>query len=418
MARSLEAADAALELVDQGELVGLASDLIRIPSFKGGAETELAYWVEAFFKARGYKVDMQEVEPGRYQTIATLPGRGTGKSLMFNGHLDIDPLRGGWQRNPWEPTVEGDALYGAGARNMKGGLAAMIVAAEAIRRTGVVLNGDLVLACVIGELEGGIGTAHLLESGLRTDMAVLPEPLGADTLITTFAGVVEFAVSTIGFSEHMTRNSAFTIDAIEQMGKAMSALRNMTFSGEKRSDLPDLPMLNIGCIMGGRGRSYDLRGPNYISDYCTVLVDVRFPPGLTSADVIGDIREVLDQVQRENAGFDYELCETIPNGFGTTGCNFEPTEVPTSEYIVQSVARHFASVSGQEATSIGAVVPWSYAAGDTSHLWRAGIPCLFYGPNSPLRVPGDSDDCVSISQMETVAKVLVLTAMDVCNMPK
>jgi acetylornithine deacetylase len=248
-------------------------------------------------------------------------------------------------------------------------------------------------------------------------MAVLPEPLGSDSLITTFAGVVQIAVSTVGFSEHTTRRSASTVDAIEQMGKAIGVLQRLSFSGERRSDLPDLPMLNVGCIMGGRGRSYDLRGPNYVSDYCTVLVDIRFPPGMTSTDVIQDVCRALDRLQAEDSDFVYEISREIPEQFAMANCNFEPTEVPTGEYIVQSVARHYETVSGQRATKVGSVVPWSYAAGDTSHLWRAGIPCLFYGPNSTLRVPGDTDDCVSISQMLTVSKVLTLTALDVCNLP-
>jgi acetylornithine deacetylase len=100
------------------------------------------------FERRGYRVDLQEVEPGRFQTVAVLEGSGGGKSLMFNGHIDIDPLALGWRRDPWTPTVEGDRLFGAGVNNMKGGVTAMISAAEAIRKSGVRLKGDLVVAWV------------------------------------------------------------------------------------------------------------------------------------------------------------------------------------------------------------------------------------------------------------------------------
>jgi acetylornithine deacetylase/succinyl-diaminopimelate desuccinylase-like protein len=124
-----------VDAISPEAVVELASDLIRIPSFKT-EETPLARWLESYFTERGYEVEMQEVEPGRFQVISRLRGSGGGKSMMFNGHIDIDPLSLGWRHDPWEPAVEGDRLYGAGVMNMKGGDAAMITAAEAIRTTG------------------------------------------------------------------------------------------------------------------------------------------------------------------------------------------------------------------------------------------------------------------------------------------
>ena len=170
--------------IDPQHLVDLASDLIRIPSFSPD-ETPAAQFLADYFRPRGYDVLMQEVEPGRFQTIATLRGTGGGKSLMFNGHLDINSLK----RDPWTPTVDGDRLYGHGGENMKGGVATMITAAEAIRAAGIRLRGDLVIACVVGETQGGEGTHHLVQSGLRTDMAILPEPYGIEHLVTIHGGI-------------------------------------------------------------------------------------------------------------------------------------------------------------------------------------------------------------------------------------
>src|SRR6266487_2148335 len=123
-----------LAQVDRPALIDLASELIRIPSFKT-EETLLARFLADFFHPRGYHVELQEIEPGRLQTIATLKGTGGGASLMLNGHIDINALTLRWRRDPWTPSVEGDRLYGHGVQNMKGGLTSIIMAAEAVRQS-------------------------------------------------------------------------------------------------------------------------------------------------------------------------------------------------------------------------------------------------------------------------------------------
>src|SRR5262249_37743863 len=113
-------------------MLGLAQDLARIPSFTT-EETPVAQYLARYLGQRGVTVELQEVDPGRLQCVARVPGTGGGRSLMLNGHTDIDPLGIGWRRNPWEPAIEGDRLYGHGLVNMKGGVAAMIEAALLLR---------------------------------------------------------------------------------------------------------------------------------------------------------------------------------------------------------------------------------------------------------------------------------------------
>jgi acetylornithine deacetylase len=199
---------------------------------------------------------------------------------MFNGHTDIYPLAMGWRRDPWKPSVEGDRLYGAGSRNMKGGLAAMIAAAEGVRTSGVTLKGDLVLACVLGELQGGVGTSYLCREGPLTDMAVVPEPFGANNILTVNAGVLEMDINVIGISLHITRLKEGSVDAIEMMAKAVPFIKNVKFRHTPRKDLPGLPRINVGAIIGGRGRDHNMSGPNFVADFCTVLVDARFRRGI------------------------------------------------------------------------------------------------------------------------------------------
>jgi acetylornithine deacetylase len=402
-----------LDHVDRSALLGLASDLIRIPSFKT-EETRLARWLAEYFTARGYVVDLQEVEPGRFQTIATLRGTGGGQSLMFNGHIDIDPLAYGWKRDPWTPTVEGDFLYGAGVYNMKAGVASMIAAAEALRQSGAAHRGDVVVACVAGELQGGVGTVHLLKTGLRTDMAVVTEPYGAHHVVTTHAGVTEMAISTIGKSRHITRKKE-AVDAIAKMVKAIAALERVRFRCTPRPDLPALPILNVGGIIGGRGRDHDLKGPNFTCDYCTILIDVRFLPSQTFESVLADIRTALDAVKGEDPEFEYEIEAPPPAKYNALRVNMEPTDVPLDADIVRTVVQHYTTVTRKGPSVVGPILPMSYAGDDICHLWRAGIPCVLYGPQGLEGTGTEPDTCAFISEMELTAKVLALTAIDVCN---
>ena len=412
---STDTARRLMESVDREEMLRLAEDLVRIPSFKT-EETDVARFLGDFLAQRGYEVELQEVEPGRFQTIATLKGSGGGKSLMLNGHIDIDPLAMGWKRDPWTPSIEGDLIFGAGIRNMKSGVSAMIEAAEMVRRSGVPLLGDLVLACVVGELQGGVGTSHLCRHGPLTDMAVVPEPFGANNILTVHAGVLEMAIHVLGNSRHISRKEE-AVDAIAKMCKAVPAIDGVKFTYTPREDLPGLPRINVGAIIGGRGRDYDMRGPNFVSDFCTVIVDVRFLPGMTSASVKADIERALDEVKRGDPDFQYEIEMPPDPKYRVFTVVMEPFDLPKNEYILETVLRQYRTVTGKEPDGVGTVLPGSYTGDDTCHLWAAGVPCLLYGPGGGSESDTIPDEFSRISDMEQVAKVLALTALDVCNLP-
>ena len=412
---STDTAQRLMDSVDREEMLRLAEDLVRIPSFKT-EETDAARFLGDFLAQRGYEVELQEVEPGRFQTIATLKGSGGGKSLMLNGHIDIDPLAMGWKRDPWTPSIEGDLIFGAGIRNMKSGVSAMIEAAEMVRRSGVPLRGDLVLACVVGELQGGVGTSHLCRHGPLTDMAVVPEPFGANNILTVHAGVLEMAIHVLGNSRHISRKEE-AVDAIAKMCKAVPAIDGVKFTYTPREDLPGLPRINVGAIIGGRGRDYDMRGPNFVSDFCTVIVDVRFLPGMTSASVKADIERALGEVKRDDPDFQYEIEMPPDPKYRVFTVVMEPFDLPKNEYILETVLRQFRTVTGKEPDGVGTVLPGSYTGDDTCHLWAAGVPCLLYGPGGGSESATIPDEFSRISDMEQVAKVLALTALDVCNLP-
>ena len=408
-------ADTLLNAVDTASMLDLAQQMVRIPSFKT-EESDLARFLAEFLGSRGYHVELQEVDPGRFQTIATLRGSGGGKSLMLNGHIDMDPLAMGWKRDPWTPSVEGNRIFGGGIRNMKAGVASMITATEAVRLSGAKLKGDLILACVVGELQGGVGTSHLVKNGPLADMAVVPEPFGAENVVTVHAGVLEMAVHVLGNSRHISRKEE-AVDAIAKMCKAVPAIGNVDFTYEPRADLPGLPRINVGAIIGGRGRDYDLRGPNFVSDFCTVIVDVRYLPGMTSQSVKADIARALDEIAATDPDFRYEIEMPPDPKHKVFRVVMEPFDLPRDEHILQSILRHYRTVTGGEPEGLGAVLPYSYTGDDTCHLWQAGVPCLLFGPGGGSESDTIPDEYIRISDMEQVAKVLSLTALDVCNLP-
>ena len=401
--------DDVLACIDRQELVELGKDLIRIPSMIGD-ETPLARWLAGYFSARGYDVELQEVEPGWYQTVAVLKGSGGGRSLMFNGHLDNNPLASGQTGNPFEPRVEGDRLYGAGIRNMKSGVASMVHAAEALRRSGTPLKGDLVVACVLAELQGGLGTVHLMESGYRTDMAVVTEPYGAHNIVTKHGGMSKFSLHVKG--RHPAGDDLTGVDAIPQMMKAINAIYNTPLTFEPW-DVKGLPWLKVGSIIGGRGESYDLRSVSRNADLCTAFVAVSTVPGMTAETIRRDLESTLDRLRREDPDFDYELVHPIERRFNTWIMDHPPMDMPVEEEIVQTLAANYRKVTGREPSTIG--LPASELSArygdDDAHLWLAGIPAPIYGPGGGSY----GNDYSNIDEMVLCSQVLALTALNVCT---
>jgi acetylornithine deacetylase len=399
-----------LNAVDAHEVIELAKDLVRIKSYTT-EETPVARFLRGVFERHGLRSELQEVDPGRFQVIARLPGTGGGKSLMLNGHLDIDPIPGGWVRDPYTPSIEGDRFYGAGIFNMKGGVAAMIEAALAARRSGARLRGDVIVAGVVGELQGGVGTVHLLKSGVRTDLAIVPEPYGTDTIVTKHTGVMELAIHVIGRSAHISRLDR-SVNAISKMTRVVQALEALRLRGAHDPELPALPLLLVGSIVGGRGREWELRGPNVVPDVCTIFVDVRFSPTMTPASILDDVRGAVEAVRAQDPTFAFEIEFPMKP---ERRCNREvmpAVAMPTDHPLVQTVARNVRAIVNVE-PRVGAVVPRSYAGNDTAHLYGAGIPCCLYGPAAEYDET-TADRYTPVSQIVDCARVLAATLGEVC----
>jgi acetylornithine deacetylase len=397
-----------LAAIDDDEVVRLAKDLIRIPSFTT-EETPCAEWLDRYLRGQGLDVTLQEIEPGRKQTIARLRGTGGGRSIMLNGHIDIDPLASGWTRDPFDPWIADGKLYGHGIYNMKAGVTACIMAGLALQRAGAPLRGDVVLACVAAELNSGIGTIYALEHGQRTDMAVVAEPYGARTILTKHTGTMDVVIHTLGRATHISKKEQ-GIDAIGLMMRAIEALNAMTFTHAHDPDLPGLPRLNVGSVIGGRGRGHNLRGAYTVSDFCTAYVNVRFNASQTGDTVIADIRRTLDALAAANPAFRYEIEFPPLPARGLGRLAKAAVDVPKSEPIVQMVRRNLRLMTDAEPEHFGVRLPQSYAGNDTTHLWAAGIPCCIYGPGGGYTDYHDVH--VDLADLFLCTRVLALTALE------
>lgn len=220
-----------------------------------------------------------------------------GRGVIFNGHIDVvspEPLAN-WAYGPWDATVEADWLYGRGAGDMKAGIAAMLLAVEAVRASGVQLKGDVVLETVIEEECTGNGTLACGLRGLRADAAIIPEPHGLQASLAT-VGVIWFRVHTRGAASHVLAADS-AVNAIEEMYKVITALRELETelnTGHRHPLYRDLPHpinLNIGIIRAGDW-------PSTVPSACTMECRLSCLPGVTVDETQALVRETITAAAR------------------------------------------------------------------------------------------------------------------------
>lgn len=430
-----------LSNINEKDVIDLAKELVKIPSF-AGEETPVAEFLAQCYNDHGIHVRMQEVEPRRFQPLATLKGTDSGTSLLLNGHMDIDPLFRD-QKDPFKPMVKDGLLYGAGLCNMKAGVTAMVMAMIAIAKAGVDLKGDLFCNPVVGELQGGVGTLYTIKHGPRPDAVVIPEPTH-QALLLKHGGVLDVAITTLGRSKHISKREG-SIDAMKKMWAIqqalyeMDAMKKWTFKFDP--DLPDLPLMNLGSIIGGRGRNYELRGPYDVSDVCTLFIDIRINASQSLETVKRDLTTLLEKLKEIDPKLEYEIqfppasAENLGRSISPfnkhiadiIGLYMPPFSMSEDEYLVKAVSLSHEKVTGNPPIKIiseatcrlagGRVV---YAGTDAAHYWSRGIPAFCYGPGcteQPYLKMGHHPP-VPIIQILTCTKALALTALDICTKTK
>ena len=195
-----------VDAVDGPAALNFLAEMIRFKSYSGEpGEVDLARFMVDAMKKLGLEASLSPVPKNRFNAIGTLKGTGGGKSLLFNGHMDTNPVTGNWTVDPWGGVYDDEFIYGIGVSNMKSGDAAAFMAVKMLTDAGVKLKGDIILEYVVGELQGGIGTVNAIENGVKADCFVNMEPTDLNGL-TLHAGSFNVTIELAGVTRHMSKS--------------------------------------------------------------------------------------------------------------------------------------------------------------------------------------------------------------------
>ena len=410
--------DKAIAAVDADEAIELSRQALRIRS-PSGEEADVARFFVERMRAIGLEAELQPVPASHnmgasFNAIGRLKGSGGGPSLMLNGHIDHNPTSDGWTKDPFGGVVEDGWLYGF--VHMKAADATYIAAANAVKKAGIALKGDLVIALVCGELRGGSGTRHALETGVRADYFVLGEPTELDIGLNHTASIVAY-VHVLGRSKHFaTIETAGVkgVNAVEKVAKVIAALgpshtpMAAPAAGGWLDHVPvagfeGLPQLNVGPIRGGIGKSHDSSRPALFPDRCTLTVDFRIVPGMSRESIRADLARLLDRIAAADPDFRYEI-EFAQDYFPL------PFNAPADSPVVRSVVSAHERIHG---TAPKPATVLKFAASDASWMQAAGMTGVIYGPTG--RYLSRPDERCQTSELVQAARAYASVIADICT---
>lgn len=366
----------------------VAIDSVNPDLVAGGAgEGNIARFVADWLERAGLEVTLEEAAPGRPNVIGVARGSGGGRSLLLNAHMDTVGVAG--MERPHDPVIVDNRLYGRGAYDMKGGLAAIMVAgAEAKQQR---LRGDVIVTAVVDEEYASIGTEAIAKRW-KADAAIVTEPTELE-ICTAHKGFAWFTVETSGVAAHGSRPD-LGVDAIVKMGKVLiglEALEDGLRSSGIKHRLLGTGSVHAALIEGGQEwSSYPER--------CRLAVERRTVPG-----------ETLELLEAELATILASITDSDPDFRATvqTGLAREPFEISEDEPIVRTLWSHARATLGHE-PGFGGASGWM----DSALLAAAGIPTVVFGPG------GEGAHAVvewsDLTQVEQCVEILAAIAADFC----
>jgi acetylornithine deacetylase len=370
--------------IRRGDALSLTTALVAIDSqnpslVPGGAgEAAVARLLGDVLREWGFGVELQEVMPGRINVVARI-GKPGGRSLMFNGHLDVVGVEG-MTHAPFDPVEKDGLLYGRGSADMKAGIAAMCAAAARAADAG--LAGEVIIAAVCDEEFTSIGTRGLLDRGVRADAAIVTEPTQL-AIMPAHKGFVWYEATFVGRAAHGSRYDV-GVDAIRHAGYFLVQLdRYDRTLGARTHPLLGRASVHASTISGGSGMST-------YPDRCVVSIERRTIPGETIEQTGLEMAELVNRAQLGNEGFKCSVRGTLQQ---------EPSDVPVSAPIVQALAASVVKCGVKE--SIGGMTAWT----DAALLNAAGIPAICFGPGD-ISLAHAAVEFVPVKEIEDATRVL------------
>jgi acetylornithine deacetylase len=399
---------AILNRLDQKACLDFLSTMVKHKSYsQTGGERKLAEFMTASMRGLGLDAELQAVEGTRVNAIGRWRGAGGGKSLLFNGHLDTNPVTEGWTVDPWGGLVDDRFIYGIGVSNMKAGDAAYYCAVKTLIESGVRLKGDVVLTFVVGELQGGVGTLAAIRQGVRADYFINSEPTDLEAL-TMHAEAATFIIELVGNTRHLSKREE-AVDALVAACDLVPRLNALTFSGARSEEHRSINRCHVGVVHAALGRDLAEWRPPQVADYARLKGSVRYAPGQTESGAFADLRRVLDELEQRFPGL---KATVTPER--TTGRPVMPAfEVAKDARIVKSLNAAYQAVRG-EPQPTGALPPPAYYGTDAGHFFKElGMEGIVCGPGG--RYNTMPDERVDIADYLDMIRIYMLVMLDICQ---
>jgi acetylornithine deacetylase len=359
--------------VDESAALGLLQTMVRVDSRTGTpGEAALVHELVRHMHDLGLEAEARPVEGDRYNAVGIWKGSGDGPSLLFNGHVDTNPLSDGWTVDPWGGVVDESFIYGLGVSNMKAGCASYLSAVRELVSRGHRPRGDVILTFVVGELQYGVGTVALIDQGLTADWFVNCEPTDL-TALTMHAGAFDCRIEVIGETRHMSKAEE-AADALSAACSVTSAIHQV--EGSMASEHPELVRINVGSLRAGMSEQLLDTRASIVPDRAVMLVACRYPPDCTADDLLAAVEQAAQGALKDHPGTRLRISRHHPWG----DLEMLPFAADPDSVVVKALGRAHEQTRGT-AQATGVIRPHAYFGSDAAHLLhRAGVRGVVCGP--------------------------------------
>jgi len=380
-------------MIEEKEVVNLLGDLISINSVNpledrsAKGEKDLASYVRGYLKNTGIKSILQPVLDERPNVIGIVESENKGKNFVLEAHMDtvkVDNMT----IDPFLPKIKEGKMFGRGACDDKGSLAAMLLAMKLLKQKNIPLKGDVYLAAVVDEEHKYRGVSYLLNQGFKFDAGIVGEPTDLDIIIA-HKGCLRWRIITKGISAHSSEPEKGK-NAIYLMSEVIDAIqkRLIPLCKEESHPLVSSPTLSVDIIQGGNEI-------NIIPDRCFIEIDRRMIPGENDRDVLKEVDKFLDELMRENPLLEVEREDPFVAS--------PPMQIDEDEEVVQALFKCAKDIRVAEPKIRGVGFDT-----DAGKFVARGIPTPVFGPGNIAQAHSENE-WVEIKQVVQAAEIIAQT---------